>query len=65
MLHSLGPETEKTRLGLLNFTFERCTAGSPRMDDRSPLELEALHSVTMDAGEIPEWMFMIRKEGDF
>jgi len=44
---------------LPNFRFVRITAKSPRVDDRSPLDLEAEHGVTMDDmydGEVPEWM---------
>jgi len=33
---------------LPNFKFERITAKFPRVDDRSPLDLEAEHGVTID-----------------
>jgi len=36
-------------------------AKSPRVDDRSPLDLEAEHGVTMD-GEVPEWIWYKRRE---
>ena len=57
LLLSLGPVTEEARLP--NFRFVRITAKSPRVDDRSPQDLEAEHGVTMDDmydGEVPEWM---------
>ena len=57
LLHSFGPETEKARFP--NFRLVRSMAKSLRVDDRSPLELEAEHGVTMDAmydGEVPEWI---------
>ena len=57
LFHSLGPATEKARLP--NFRFVQITEKSPGMDDRSPLDLEAEHGVTMDGmydGEVPEWM---------
>ena len=53
--HSVGPETPKARFP--NFRFVRSVAKSLRDDDRSLLELEAEHDVTMDAmyeGEFPE-----------
>lgn len=46
VLHCRGPETEKARL--LNFKFVHITAKSLHVDDRSPLELEPEHSLTMD-----------------
>jgi len=42
---------------LPNFRFVPITVKSPRVDDRSPLDLEAEHGVTMDDtfdGEVPE-----------
>ena len=66
LFHSLGQATEKARLP--NFRFVRITAKSPRVDDRSPLDLEAEHGVTMDDmydGEVPEWIDVIHEEGDF
>jgi len=57
LFHSLGPETWKARLS--NFIFVLITAKSPRVDDRSPLDLEAELGVTMDNmhnGEVPEWI---------
>jgi len=44
---------------LPNFRFVRITAKFPRVDDWSPLDLEAEYGVTMDDmydGEVPEWM---------
>jgi len=51
--------TEKARLP--NFRFVQITAKSPRVDDRSPLDLEAEHGVIMVDmymydEEIPEWI---------
>ena len=46
LFHPLGPATEKARLP--NFRFVRIIAKFPRVDDRSPLDLEAEHGVTMD-----------------
>jgi len=57
LFHSLGPATEKARFP--SFRFVRITAKSPRVDDRSPLDLKAEHGVTMDDmydEEVPEWM---------
>src|SRR6218665_605792 len=58
LFHSIGPANEKARLP--NFRFVRITAKSPRVDERSPLDLEAEpHGVAMDDmydGEVPEWM---------
>ena len=57
LFHSLGPATAKARSP--NFRFVRITAKSPRVDDRSPPDLEAEYGVTMDDmydGEVPEWM---------
>ena len=65
-MHSLGHETEKARLP--NFIFVRITAKSPRVDDRSPLDLEAEHGVTMDDkhdGEVPCRMDVMHEDGDF
>ena len=58
-LDSLGPETEKERFPNFEFIRSRPIGKSLRADDRSPLELEAEHGVTMDAmydGEVPEWI---------
>jgi len=44
MFHSLGPENAR----LPTFRFVRITPKSPRVGDRSPLELEAKHGVTVD-----------------
>jgi len=45
LFHSLGSESENKRLP--NFRFVQITAKSPRVDDRSPRELEADHGVTI------------------
>ena len=47
LFHSLGPDAEKARFP--NFRFVRRVAKSLREDERSPLDLEAEHGVTMDA----------------
>src|SRR6218665_979017 len=63
LFHSLGPAIEKARLP--NFRFVRTTAKSPHVDDRSPLDLEAEHGVTMDdmcEGEVTEWISYVKRE---
>ena len=63
---SIGPETEKARFP--NFRFLRITAKSPRVDDRSPLDLEAEHDVglTMDIlirqSKNSDWIVIIQYE---
>jgi len=50
---------------LPNLRFLRITAKSTRLDDRSPLDLEADYGVTMDEmydGEVPEGVGYMRRE---
>src|SRR6218665_358136 len=58
--HSLGPSTRESPIANVKIgAYRRITAKSPRVDDRSPLDLEAEHGATMDDmydGEVPEWI---------
>ena len=63
LFHSRGPSTEKARLP--NFRFVRRMVKSPRVFDRSSLELAAAQDVTMVdiyEGAVPDRIWYIRRE---